>query len=216
MNKFNQNLQFWILLAVLLIGGAAINWFDRRENVSVARRELKELSSDIGGWQQFGTDIRFSPQTESVLRADDYITRDYQKDGRRANVYVGYYNSQGSGATYHSPLNCLPGAGWTMVEPQLTEIGLKDGKSFLANKYVIQNEQNRQFLIYWYQGRGRFTSSEYRDKFNTIWDSMTIGRSDGAMVRVISPIGKDEAEALNSAIDFARNLSEDLSPYVPE
>ena len=27
-------------------------------------------------------------------------------------LYVGYYGSQRTGATYHSPKNCLPGGGW--------------------------------------------------------------------------------------------------------
>ena len=37
-------------------------------------------------------------------------------DGRSIRLYVGYYATQRQGATIHSPLNCLPGAGWIPVE----------------------------------------------------------------------------------------------------
>jgi EpsI family protein len=137
-------------------------------------------------------------------------------DGRIANIYVGYYSSQRSGATYHSPQNCLPGAGWVMKDPQIIDITTADGKSFKANRYIIENGIYHEVMIYWYQGRGRVEASEYSDKLNTIWDSVTRSRSDGAIVRVMTSVGADEAAGLKAASDLSAHLAEALPAFVPE
>jgi EpsI family protein len=71
-------------------------------------------------------------------------------------------------------------------------------------------------MIYWYQGRGRIEASEYRDKINTVWDSVLRRRSDGAMVRVMTSVGNDEQSATQAAIDLSAQLAEKLDEFVPE
>ncbi|MEJ7619154.1 MAG: exosortase C-terminal domain/associated protein EpsI, partial [Pyrinomonadaceae bacterium] len=109
---------------------------------------------------------RYDKETERVLRADDYLSRLYRSpEGRVTSFYVGYYASQRSGATYHSPLNCLPGSGWTMTDPGRIVIQPIDGATpFVANRYIVQKGRTKQLLIYWYQGRGRAVASEYWGK----------------------------------------------------
>jgi EpsI family protein len=205
------------LLAVLITGGFFVNWFERRGEVQIQRRLLTEMPEKIGDWRQKGGEIRFGEQTESVLRVSDYTMREYLlPDGRLANIYVGYYASQRAGATYHSPQNCLPGAGWVMREPEIIEIKTASGKTFTANRYRIENGIYNEIMIYWYQGRGRIEQSEYRDKLNTIYDSVTRRRSDGAMVRVMTSVGNDEKTATQAAVDLSAQLADKLSEYVPE
>ena len=205
------------LLAVLVIGGAVINWFQQRGEAEISRRPLAEMPVKLGDWRQKGDAIRFDPQTESVLRTTDYTMREYLSDsGRIANVYVGYYASQRSGATYHSPQNCLPGAGWVMNQPERITVQTADGKRFTANKFIIENGVYREVLIYWYQGRGRIEASEYFDKINTVWDSVSRRRSDGAMVRVMTSVGGSERDATGAAVDLAARTADALPQYVPE
>lgn len=208
---------FWALLVVLLLGGTVVNLWERIGEASVARRELKEFPTAVGQWQQRGVDTRFDAQTESVLRADDYLARDFVlPDGRFANFYVGYYETQRNGATYHSPLNCLPGAGWTMNDPETIRITPAGGGApFEANRYIIQNGDTRQLLVYWYQGRGRAVASEYWGKIYTVVDSVKRRRSDGAMVRVIVPVQKSEEDALAIATDLAAQAAPLLPNFVP-
>jgi exosortase D (VPLPA-CTERM-specific) len=204
-------------LAVLIAGGIFVNWFDRRGDAEVARRPFSEMPAVLGDWRQKGDEIRFGEATESVLRVSDYTMREYLlPDGRLANVYAGYYASQRSGATYHSPQNCLPGAGWVMKSPEIIEIPLSDGRSFRANRFIIENGIYREVMIYWYQGRGRTEASEFRDKLHTVWDSVTRRRSDGAMVRVMTSAGNDEAGATRAAVDLSAQVAERLGDFVPE
>ena len=90
------------------------------------------------------------------------------------------------------------------------------GRTFKANRYVIQNGIYHEVMVYWYQGRGRTEASEYTDKTNTVWDSVTRRRSDGAMVRVMTSVGSDEDASLNAVADLASRLADSLPPYVPE
>lgn len=212
-----KNSRFWLLLAVLLFGGILINWFEQRGEAEVIRKPLSEIPQKFGEWQQKGDGIRFDKQTESVLRTTDYTMREYYlPDGRQGNIYVGYYASQRSGATYHSPQNCLPGAGWVMKEPASVEIKTPGGKTFIANRYRIENGIYDEIMIYWYQGRGRTEANEYKDKAHTIWDSVWRSRSDGAMIRVMTSVGYDEAEATQAAIDLSAQLADKLPEFIPE
>ena len=157
-------------------------------------------------------------QTESVLRADDYVSRMYVRaDGHVASFYVGYYATQRNGATYHSPLNCLPGSGWEMNDPAPITITPADGSpAFEANRYIVENGDDKQLLIYWYQGRGRKLASEYWGKIYTVIDSIRLRRSDGAMVRVMMPLGINEEETLKAAEDLAAQVSPVLPAFVPD
>jgi exosortase D (VPLPA-CTERM-specific) len=204
------------ILATLLLASLFINWFETRGEVEITRQNLSLVSNNLGDWKQRGGDIKFSPQTESVLRASDYVMREYEKNGVITNLYIGYYASQRGGATYHSPQNCLPGAGWEMKQPQLVEVAEKDGTTFTANKFLIENGTKREIMIYWYLGRGRSNASEYTDKFFTIIDSVTKQRSDGAMVRILIPAGNDENFATQSALDLSSRIADNLSDFVPE
>lgn len=235
---------FWSLLMLLIAGGTTVNVWERAGEVKPSRHSLQSFPSVVGNWRQQGGDVRFDEQTESILRADDYLARDYVlttnarndddaqivTDNRRNNTlasfYVGYYASQRSGATYHSPLNCLPGAGWTMNAQQTVTItpASKDGaplSRFTANRYVIQNGDEKQLLLYWYQGRGRTLASEYWGKIYTALDSLKRRRSDGAMVRVMIPFGagfgaRDERAAERLAVDLAAHVAPLLPEYVPD
>ena len=211
-----SSLRFGILLVLILLMGVIVNTWSYLGEAHVDRKELKDFPQTVGIWQKTGNDQILDDETLKVLRASDYLLRDFRKpDGLVANLYVGYYASQRSGATYHSPLNCLPGSGWILSEPGKAMVTLPDGSSFAANKYVIKNGDYKSMMVYWYQGRGRNVASEYWGKVYTMFDSVRLRRSNGAMVRVTVPVGNSEAEAEKTAIEFASAASTVLPEFVP-
>lgn len=210
------SLRYGVLLALILVAGVLVNAWSYLGEAHVERKGLKDFPQNIGAWRKTGNDQILDDETLKVLRASDYLSREFRtSDGKVANLYVGYYASQRTGATYHSPLNCLPGSGWTLSQPGKATIALPDGSTFVANKYVIQNGDYRSMMIYWYQGRGRNVASEYWGKVYTVFDSVRLRRSDGAMVRVTVPIGDSEAAAEQTAIGFASSASSVLPEFVP-
>jgi exosortase D (VPLPA-CTERM-specific) len=217
--QFNlrANVSASLLLVTVFAGGLFINWLGRRGEAPVERNPLASFPKRLGVWEQKGNDMRFSEQTESVLRATDYVQRDYlSPDGGYANLYIGYYASQQTGATHHSPLNCLPGSGWELSNPGTVEIRTPGGKVITASSYIVTSGDIREVLVYWYEGRGRSIASEYRDKVFTVIDSLLRRRSDGSMVRIITPTGNNDALALQKAVEFSALTEDNLSPFIPD
>jgi EpsI family protein len=209
--------RFVILLVLLLAGGLVVNAWEYLGEARIERKQLSGFPKQIGTWEQAGGDQQFSSETLAVLRASDYLLRSYRRtDGRVADLYMGYYASQRDGATYHSPLNCLPGSGWVMSEPGKITISPKGKAPFVANRYVIENGDRKDLLVYWYQGRGRAVASEYWGKIYTVIDSVRMRRSDGAMIRITTPVNGSEADALQAAVDLAANSSSILPEFVPD
>ena len=215
MNK-SSSLRFAVLLVAIVAAGVLVNAWAYLGEAHVDRKALKDFPEQLGDWRKSKPDQVIDDETMKVLRASDYLLRDYRgPNGQTANFYVGYYASQREGASYHSPLNCLPGSGWTLNNPDKVSIRLPDGNSFLANKYVIQNGDYKNLMIYWYQGRGRAVASEYWGKVYTVVDSVRLRRSDGAMVRVTVPMGDSEASALELAKDLSAKGAAALPEFVP-
>src|SRR5712691_6729153 len=88
----NNSIRFWLLFAALLICGGVISAWERAGEAPVSRRQLKDFPAELGNWRQVGRDGRFDSETEKVLRADDYVLRNFESpEGRTASFYVGYY-----------------------------------------------------------------------------------------------------------------------------
>jgi len=214
MNRLS--LRFAGLSIAIVAVGVVVNAWAYLGEAHVDRKPLKDFPEQVGDWRRDRGDKVLDDATMAVLRASDYVLRDYRRaDGQTANFYVGYYASQREGASYHSPLNCLPGSGWTLSEPGKVMISLPDGSQFAANKYIIENGEYRSLMLYWYQGRGRQVASEYWGKIYTVIDSVRLRRSDGAMVRVTVPLGDSEDIALKSALDLSTKAVAALPEFVP-
>ena len=82
--------------------------------------------------------------------------------------------------------------------------------------YLALTDHERALLIYWYQGRGRAVASEYWGKIYTVIDSVRRRRSDGAMVRIMVPLGNSIDQAQAVAADFAAQTAAQLPAFVPD
>lgn len=176
---------------------------------------LASLPLSLDGWR--GVDRGpLDPQTEQVLQADSYLMRSYVRGAADVGLFVAYYATQRAGHTMHSPLNCLPGSGWDPVERRRESLAIAPGLALDVNRVVVQQGANEQLVYYWYQSRGRSVASEYRAKFLLIRDSVELHRSDGALVRVTTPMSSGEQTAADEAASFVRVLYPSLTRQLPE
>jgi len=207
------------VVAALLAGTAVyLNAAARPEQIP-ARKGLAAFPTAIGEWRgQAAPDL--DAVTLQVLGVDDYVSRIYALSGEPVlSVYVGYYMSQRKGDTIHSPMNCLPGAGWTPVAAERTKVDTHDGPAIDVNRVLIQKGDERQLALYWYQGRGRSVANEYWSKAFLVWDAATRHRTDGALIRVISPIRPSDpsgAVADERTRRFVAEMYPHLGEYLPE
>lgn len=207
-----------LLVVFLTLGAAAAALAAaERPDATVPREVLTGFPMALGEWS--GADAApLDLDTMRVLGVDDYLLRAYVTPAAEVGLYIGYYSSQRQGDTIHSPMNCLPGAGWVPVEAGRTTLLAGASGSVEVNRYLIQKGEERQVALYWYQGRGRTVASEYWSKAFLVWDAARRNRTDGALVRVLSPVarGEDTAAAERRAQAFAVGVFPLLSRFVPE
>jgi EpsI family protein len=181
----------------------------------VSHQPLRSLPYTVGTWS--GQESPLSEQIVQAVSVSDYTNRFYFANGiAPVQLYVGYYASQKTGDTIHSPKNCLPGAGWEPVHSGFATIPVAGGRQIVVNEYVIQQDENKQLVFYWYQGRGRVTASEYAAKFWMVADAISRNRTDGALVRLITPITDNEASARARLVGVTQGLFPPLDEIIPK
>ena len=199
----------WLPAAVLIAGAVVTVGINPQRSLPLRASLDETLPSLLHGVR--GIDQTISEGEATVAGFTDYLLRLYEPapDDRGLppwfSVYVGYYDSQTQGRTIHSPKNCLPGSGWEALTSTAAMIETPAGP-VRVNRYVLQREDERALVLYWYQGRGRVESNEYVVKLDLLRDAALRRRSEEALVRVVVPIEESEEEAFAVAMEAAREL----------
>ncbi len=211
-----NRLRFWTVV-VLLAGTVALLYARPNNDMVPAREPLAQLPATISGWTS--RDFPIDQETLDVLGNGDFLSRGYWREGQPApiDLFIGYFPSQRTGSTIHSPQNCLPGSGWTFDSSRYVDLMDANGKAHRVGEYVIGNGEVKDFVIYWYEAHGRSVASEYWAKIYLVTDAMRMNRTDGALVRIITPItsGEDESQAKARAEGFAAQLTPMLTRFIP-
>jgi EpsI family protein len=209
--------RFWIV--VLLLAATALLLRARGDTDLIPLREpLSQFPRAIAGWT--GSDIQIDRETLNVLGAGEFLSRLYTQDGglQPVGLFIGYFPTQRTGVSIHSPKHCLPGAGWVFESQQYVDLIDANGKPHRVGEYIIANGEARQFVIYWYQAHGRSVANEYMAKIYMLSDAMRLNRTDGALLRVNTPIGskEDTSAARARAEAFTAQLAPLLPRFIPE
>lgn len=205
--------RFTITAGLLIAAFILLHGVSHGETI-VPHQPLSQLPYIIGPWS--GQEYPLSQEVLHAVSVSDYTNRLYSTTGiAPVQLYVGFYGSQKTGDTIHSPKNCLPGSGWDPVRAGETTIAVPGGRKIVVNEYVIQRDQDKQLVFYWYQGRGRVIASEYAAKFWMVTDAISKNRTDGALVRVITPIANNEATAQARLVSFTQSLFPQLDEIIP-
>jgi len=157
-------------------------------------QSLSSLPSQIDGWK--GTDSSLSKEELDKLGHPEYLLRTYEiasQEQQWFNLYIVYFPSQRAGDTIHSPDHCLPGAGWIPTSREVIRLARPDGSSIPVNRYVVSKLLERQLVLYWFQAHDRVITSEWQAKYYLISDSIHMNRSDGGMVRLMTPMLEGES-----------------------
>jgi EpsI family protein len=212
--------RFWIII-ILLTGTIFV--LQSRGDVDriPASEPLSRMPTNFGSW--VSRDIPLSDDTLEVLGKGDFLNRVYvsQQPGPMQapiSLFIGYFASQRTGQTMHSPQNCLPGAGWIFESQQYTTLKDINGKNYKVGEYVISNGDSKQFVIYWYQAHGRSIPNEYVAKGYMVADAIRMNRTDGALVRVITQVLPSEPleTAKARATQFTQQMAPDLPRFIPD
>ena len=212
-----------LITSVLLLTSAAYVAHATKAERVPPRSSLATIPLTLDRWS--GQEAApFDARIVSVLGVDEYVNRIYWNNPEPwVNLYIGFYESQRQGDTIHSPLNCLPGAGWQPVSQERSTIQVTDldgrSRGITVNQFIIQKGLDRQVALYWYQSHGRVIASEYTSKAFMVYDAMRTNRTDAAMVRVITPIDGNaaggQAAAIRRSHEFVQQLFPTLGRVLP-
>jgi len=209
-----------LVAVAALLAGVAVAWafVPQPESVVPARRDFSVFPLELGDWR--GRPDRLNPEHLQILKLDDYLHVNYFDAVRQGvNVYIGYYATQRHGLAAHSPTECLPGDGWEMrnMKRHAVEGVNVGGQPLQVVRAEIQKGEARQLVYYWFQQRERTLASEFDVKLYLFWDLVTRQRSDGALVRLITPVrsGEDLSAADERLKAFAAKIAPQLPAYIP-
>jgi EpsI family protein len=217
-----------LVLALCLAAGAAYLRSATQYEQVPPRESFTRFPLQVDAWR--GADARLPPQIVDVLGVTEYVNRVYGPSAPglpSIGLYVGYYQSQRQGETVHSPMNCLPGAGWSPISSGRTRISIDGttaagavgtaGHEIEVNRYLVQRGGDRVLVLYWYQSHGRIVASEYWGKIYTVLDAIRLNRTDAALVRVVVPISSafPERQAEAAAVRFVRSMFPLLERHLP-
>lgn len=202
-----------VLLLLTMVVSAAVEF---REKVP-AGKPFGQFPLTVGTWE--GTRQYMEQKFITSLDLSDYTMIDFKSDGKHVDFYIAYYQSQRKGESIHSPETCLPGSGWEFKQAGKARVPLEDSeRSIPVNRAFMEMSGQRQLAYFWFPARGRVLTNAYEMKLYTFWDALTRQRTDGALVRLITPVYANEhlEEAEARLQEFTKEIVPILDEYIPK
>lgn len=210
-------IRYAIVMALFAFTGYYV-YGHRKAEIVVPHTPMAKFPVQLGSWS--GRDEIIPDDVLELLGPGDFLSRLYVKDASTppVDLFIGYFPSQKLGDTVHSPKFCLPGAGWTFEQSESFKLPMPGQPPLDISRHIISKGDVKQLVLYWYQSHGRTASNEYVAKIHLVTDSIRMDRSDGAIVRVITPIygGESPNSAEARAVAFAQQIVPHLNSYIPE
>ncbi|MBI5836654.1 MAG: EpsI family protein [Candidatus Eisenbacteria bacterium] len=196
--------------ALVLAAGLYARALRSHEVAPPEMAHLDRIPVSLDDWA--GHDERFDPRIYQVLSADTTLMREYQAPGPLRDVwlFVAYFRGQRTGAQIHSPKNCLPGGGWTIVSNTPVRMPLGPHTA-TVNRFLIARGEHREVVYYWFMTRAGLIRDEYALKADLVRNALLRRPTDAAFVRLSAPVLPAGVEATDA--QMARFLAT-LSPHL--
>ncbi len=211
-----------IAAAVLALAAAtAIMAMPERGGTVPEREGFATFPRQLGDWQQQGPRDVLNAQVTAALGADDYHQVNLAAPDQEAGVglFMAWYEDQSAGGV-HSPEICLPGSGWEIAWLERTDITEAMGAEtpFRINRAIIQKGETRMMVFYWFQQRQRRMAWDFAAKYWLMVDGIMTGRTDGALVRLTTLIGRGETDAAAEArlMEVLHGIQGPLPRFIPD
>lgn len=211
----------WLAAVAVLVLATVGSLMIAQRTETVAQREtLETFPMQHDDW--FGKGIPLEKEIVEALKLTDYVNVNYAKldDRMPVNLYAAYYASQRKGEAVHSPRSCIPGGGWqieSVKRQTVSDVTRADGQPLEVNRVIIAKGPVRQVVYYWFAQRGRNLTNEYLVKWYLFWDGMTRNRTDGALVRLVTPVrpNEDTSVADKRLVSLLKTIYPKIGRYIP-
>lgn len=201
-----------LMVTLTFVAALGVQAFDRRVESAPIDIHLAAFPDRLGEWT--GSHGSMDTRTIQVLQLTDYLMMNFERGQEPlVNFYVAYYASQRKGVSPHSPRVCIPGGGWEIADIRRTYID-----DIPVNRVIIRRGLESQLVYYWFQERGEPIANEYLKKWKLLTDALRYNRTDGALVRVVTPFHYTEpVEIAEQRLkDFVRAAYPELVQVLPK
>ncbi len=206
------------IAAILIVLTAFLLQARGRTEIVPSHLPLAGFPAQLAGWNS--TEIVLDEGTLAVLGQGDFLERVYRDPNGKlpyVDIFLAYFPSQRTRETPHSPQHCLPGSGWNPVENTRVRLSWPGHAPFPANRYVITKGSQRRLVLYWFWAHDRGVASEYWAKYYLVRDAIRMNRSDGSLVRLVTPMipGETPEAAQQRILPFSSAVLPILDNYIP-
>jgi exosortase D (VPLPA-CTERM-specific) len=199
-----------VIGALLLVFLSSHSVIDRQMTIPV-HPPLAAFPLTLDNWH--GKQEGLTPDILAALQLSDYWIASYARTDNAVpvNLYIAYYGSQHVGSATHTPSNCMPGGGWQIDNSRTETVRLADGETIDLTRLLIRRDGAAEIVYYWFDERGHDMTETYSAKWYLLRDAILMHRSDGAVIRLITPLANGETEGAGD-----RRLTDFLSLAYPE
>jgi len=164
----------------------------RRKKVTPEHTPLATFPLEIKDWH--GSITPLEANIVSTLKLTDYWLAQYtnSKEQEPVNLYIAYYQSQQAGTITHTPASCIPSGGWEIQNKSTRTVALSQGTHLSVSRMLVRKGEDSLLIYYWFDQRGRNLTETYLVKLYLIIDSLFLNRTDGSLIRLVTPLGKQE------------------------
>src|SRR5215813_1849680 len=174
------------------------------------REEFAAFPLELNEWK--GQNERMPVIYRNALPWADFLLASYSKPGGQpVNVFVPYFESLYEDSYTHNPAVCLPGNGWTIEEEgvkDLVDNRISGEGTIRVNRLIATFDGKKHVVYYWFQHKGQIIANQHMVKPVLLWNSLTEGRTDGALVRLVLPI--DSVPNIPAADAALQDMTEEL------
>jgi EpsI family protein len=156
-----------------------------------AAPDFETIPFTLAGWAG-ETAPPLDPELAATLNADQYVHRYYSDGGDAVEMDIAYYGQPRVGSNMHSPLNCLPGTGWSVSDVQTREITSPAG-TWPVRQMIVSRGEHRFAMTYWYQSRQRIIGEEMKARLHLLGDAIRRRPTDAGVVRLMMAVDGDPA-----------------------
>jgi exosortase D (VPLPA-CTERM-specific) len=204
------------LVAVGMISLAlAPQFLPSRPHTEVKRESFSSFPMQLGNWN--GRHLDMEAVYLGALPWNDYLWTEYtHPQGARTTLYIPFFDSLYKDSYTHNPRVCLPGNGWKIDKPTVKLIEdqrLAGQHKMEVNRIEATIADKRMLVYYWFQHKGQVITNQEIVKPILMWNSLTEGRTDGALVRLMLDL--DTVSDLRTADALLEDMTIHLMPVLP-
>lgn len=201
----------YLVLAVVLValGGPIALRMSRAPAVEL-HQSFANFPLELGPWH--GQLVDIDPEMLKATQSDAHLNGEFSyPDQPPVSLWMAYYKNQKKKGL-HSPKLCLSGSGWTQINMGTMEIT----RGGLITYMVMEQMGYRVVVYYWYLQRGRWINDEYMYKAYMAYDGLFRRRTDGALIRLMTPAQPDVEAARKRLNSFVNQLVPVLPKFIPD